>query len=179
MWFPQEGSGGGLVEGSDEREQPAGHPKALPWGLEPAAGPASSWGAGGALAHKSRGGPSGSRPATQKGACGATLLCVPKPHLLPRRCPCWHQTPTPTPCCSPRWEEGLALPRAPETGGRVVLSCHIQPTPTSGQPATTGEAVSPPEQPHWPRPSSGVRSHLSPQNKKDMLSIRGDFILVT
>lgn len=101
------------------------------------------------------------------------------PTCSPDGAPAGTRPPPPTPCCSPGWEEGLPLPRAPETGGRAVLSCHIQPTPVNGQPAATGEAISPPEQPHWPRPSSGVRSHPSPQNEKDMLSIRGDFILVT
>lgn len=132
----------------------------------------------GALAHKSRGRPSGSRSATQKGACRATLLCVLKPHLLPRQCPLLAPDPPrpPPPAAAPGGRKvWLALPRVPETGRRAVLSCHIQPTPISSQPATAGEAVSPPEQPHWPRPSSGVHSHPSPQNEKDMLSIRSAF----
>ena len=90
----------------------------------------------GALAHKSRGRPSGSRPATQKGACRATLLCVPKPHLLPRQCPLLApDPPTPTPCCSPRWEEGLAGPaqsaRDRSAGGPELphpTNTHQQPT---------------------------------------------------
>ena len=74
----------------------------------------------GALAHKSSGRPSGSRPATQKGACRASpsVRACRNPTCSPGGAPCWHQTPPPL----LEREEGLALPRAPETGGQVERS---------------------------------------------------------
>lgn len=64
--------------------------------------------------------PSGSRPATQKGACRASpsVRACRNPTCSPGGAPCWHQTPPPL----LEREEGLALPRAPETGGQVERS---------------------------------------------------------
>lgn len=137
--------------------------------LSLAAGPASSWGQGVPLPINHGVGPQGHTQQHRRGACPEQPSCgCQSPTCSPDSgCPCWlPRPPPPPPVAAPRWEEGLALPRAPETGRRAVLSSHINQHPSAAQPATTGGAVSPPEQPHWPRPSSGVCSHPSPKMKK-------------
>lgn len=82
VWFPQEDNGGGqagegcLMKGNSQQVTPSFHLGVLSQRLDL---PLPGWPRG-ALAHKSSGRPSGSRSATQKGACRASpSVCVETP----------------------------------------------------------------------------------------------------
>lgn len=95
MWFPQEDNGGGrageggLMKGNSQQVTPSLHLGVLSQRLDL---PLPGWPRG-ALAHKSLGRPSGSRPATQKGACRASPSVRAETPPAPRRCPLMDQTP--------------------------------------------------------------------------------------